>query len=161
MKFLLAALNTKYIHSNPGIYSLYSYSVKKQPSLAEYIEIAEYTINNTKRRGSCGLREGRMRFFYNRVYCHPLGKDHAPLLRSRASGGRKAMPSARPPEEAGETEQQLKCYADFLENVLAIPIIPQQDQKKKIAGAEATYTRRVHNKGPARRCGARPAATWR
>ena len=48
MKFLLAALNTKYIHSNPGIYSLYSYSVKKQPSLAEYIEIAEYTINNQK-----------------------------------------------------------------------------------------------------------------
>ncbi len=48
LKFLLAALNTKYIHSNPGIYSLYSYSVKKQPSLAEYIEIAEYTINNQK-----------------------------------------------------------------------------------------------------------------
>ena len=48
MKFLLAALNTKYIHSNPGIYSLYSYSVKRQPALAEYIEIAEYTINNQK-----------------------------------------------------------------------------------------------------------------
>ena len=48
MKFLLAALNTKYIHSNPGIYSLYSYSVKRQPSLAEYIGIAEYTINNQK-----------------------------------------------------------------------------------------------------------------
>ena len=41
LKFLLAALNTKYIHSNPGIYSLYSYSVKRQPSLAEYIGIAE------------------------------------------------------------------------------------------------------------------------
>ena len=48
LKFLLAALNTKYIHSNPGIYSLYSYSVKRQPSLAEYIGIAEYTINNQK-----------------------------------------------------------------------------------------------------------------
>lgn len=48
LKFLLAALNTKYIHSNPGIYSLYSYSVKRQPALAEYIEIAEYTINNQK-----------------------------------------------------------------------------------------------------------------
>ena len=40
-----------------------------------------------------------------------------------------------------ETEQQLKCYADFFENVLAIPVVPgQKTEKEKFAGAEATYT---------------------
>ncbi len=44
MKFLLAAVNAKYIHSNPAVYSLKAYAG------AEYekeIEIAEYTINHT------------------------------------------------------------------------------------------------------------------
>lgn len=51
MKFLLAALNAKYIHSNPGIYSLKAYAEKYAPK-AEMenkgfqIEIGEYTINN-------------------------------------------------------------------------------------------------------------------
>lgn len=43
MKFLLAALNAKYIHSNPAIYSLRAYAGEE---LQEYIELAEYTINN-------------------------------------------------------------------------------------------------------------------
>ncbi|MEY8354437.1 DUF4080 domain-containing protein [Lachnospiraceae bacterium 54-53] len=51
MKFLLAALNAKYIHSNPGIYSLKAYAEKfvKEPELEAgsfRIEIGEYTINN-------------------------------------------------------------------------------------------------------------------
>lgn len=45
MKFLLTALNTKYIHSNPAIYSLRAYAVSKDPELANHIELAEYTIN--------------------------------------------------------------------------------------------------------------------
>ena len=44
-------------------------------------------------------------------------------------------------EAKAETEQQLKCYADFFENVLAIPVVPgQKTEKEKFAGAEATYT---------------------
>lgn len=68
MKFLLTAINAKYIHSNPGIYSLKAYAEENQggtdkqclPGLPEQtgeecweeitsgveIEIAEYTINN-------------------------------------------------------------------------------------------------------------------
>ncbi|MDK2966798.1 B12-binding domain-containing radical SAM protein [Lacrimispora sp.] len=51
MKFLLAALNAKYIHSNPGIYSLKAYTQAwlKEPELSDgrlQIEIGEYTINN-------------------------------------------------------------------------------------------------------------------
>lgn len=67
MKFLLTAINAKYIHSNPGIYSLKAYAEEHQggadhqclPGLTEGagregdrsdekidIEIAEYTINN-------------------------------------------------------------------------------------------------------------------
>jgi len=44
MKMLLTAVNAKYIHSNPGLYSLRSYAKKYE----EYIEIAEYTINNLR-----------------------------------------------------------------------------------------------------------------
>ncbi len=43
MKFLLVALNTKYIHSNPALYSLRAYA---GPELQKHIELAEYTINH-------------------------------------------------------------------------------------------------------------------
>lgn len=51
MKFLLAALNAKYIHSNPAIYSLKAYAEThgKEPELEDgrfQIETMEYTINN-------------------------------------------------------------------------------------------------------------------
>ena len=42
MKFLLTAVNAKYIHSNPAIYSLRAYAGEEMRS---YIELAEYTIN--------------------------------------------------------------------------------------------------------------------
>lgn len=47
MKFLLCAVNAKYIHSNPAVYSLRAYAGEK---LQSHIEIAEYTINNEKDR---------------------------------------------------------------------------------------------------------------
>lgn len=43
MKFLLVAINSKYIHSNPAVYSLRSYA---GPELGKYAEIVEYTINH-------------------------------------------------------------------------------------------------------------------
>ena len=43
MKFLLTAINAKYIHTNPAIYSLRAYAGEQ---LRPYIELAEYTINN-------------------------------------------------------------------------------------------------------------------
>ena len=46
MKFLLTAVNTKYIHSNPAVYSLKAYAEKKDSALKGQIEIAEYTINH-------------------------------------------------------------------------------------------------------------------
>ena len=50
MKFLLTAVNAKYIHSNLAVYSLASYAGKRlrqrgKAELAPDIEIAEYTIN--------------------------------------------------------------------------------------------------------------------
>lgn len=42
VKFLLAAINAKFIHSNPAIYSLWAYAGEE---LQQYIELAEYTIN--------------------------------------------------------------------------------------------------------------------
>lgn len=43
MKFLLAAVNAKYIHSNPAVYSLRAYAGKDH---RKHIAIAEYTINH-------------------------------------------------------------------------------------------------------------------
>ncbi|MBO5198335.1 MAG: B12-binding domain-containing radical SAM protein [Lachnospiraceae bacterium] len=45
MKFLLIALNAKYIHSNPAVYCLRSYTAAKDAALADQVVIAEYTIN--------------------------------------------------------------------------------------------------------------------
>ncbi len=53
MKFLLTAINAKYIHSNPGVYSLKTFAEHQggicregQCLLPVQVEIAEYTINN-------------------------------------------------------------------------------------------------------------------
>ena len=43
MKILLTAINAKFIHSNPAIYSLRAYVGEE---FRQYIELAEYTINN-------------------------------------------------------------------------------------------------------------------
>ena len=45
MKILLVAINAKYIHSNLAVYYLKACAPKEQQ---EYMEIAEYTINNSK-----------------------------------------------------------------------------------------------------------------
>lgn len=42
MKFLLTAVNAKYIHSNPAIYSLRAYAGEE---MRPHIELAEYTVN--------------------------------------------------------------------------------------------------------------------
>ena len=44
MKFLLAAINAKYIHSNPAIYSLRAYAGEE---LRPSVELAEYTVNQS------------------------------------------------------------------------------------------------------------------
>lgn len=46
MKILLTAVNAKYIHSNPAVYSLRAYAAEKKECDRECIELAEYTINN-------------------------------------------------------------------------------------------------------------------
>ncbi len=43
MQFLLTAINAKYIHSNPAIYSLWAYAGSE---LQPFIGLAEYTINH-------------------------------------------------------------------------------------------------------------------
>ena len=44
MKFLLVAINAKYIHSNPAVYSLKAFAKEQRPKAD--IEIGEYTINH-------------------------------------------------------------------------------------------------------------------
>ncbi len=46
MKFLLAAVNAKYIHSNPAVYSLRAYAREHLSCSGADIEIGEYTINH-------------------------------------------------------------------------------------------------------------------
>lgn len=42
MQFLLTAVNAKYIHSNPAIYSLRAYAGEE---LQPFVSLVEYTIN--------------------------------------------------------------------------------------------------------------------
>ncbi len=69
-------------------------------------------------------------------------KETRPFLRSREflwQEGHTAHATAQEAEE--RTIQMLNLYADFLENVMAIPVIKgRKTDKEKFAGAVATYT---------------------
>ncbi len=69
-------------------------------------------------------------------------KTTRPFLRSREFWWQEGHTIHETAEEAQtETMQQLQCYADFFEKVLAIPVLPgRKTEKEKFAGAEATYT---------------------
>ena len=54
MQFLLVALNTKYIHSNPAVYSLRGYLPAEKRT---HVDIAEYTINNSVGEILAGIYE--------------------------------------------------------------------------------------------------------
>ena len=69
-------------------------------------------------------------------------KTTRPFLRSREFWWQEGHTLHETAEAAkAETEQQLNCYADFFEKVLAIPVVRgRKTDKEKFAGAEATYT---------------------
>jgi prolyl-tRNA synthetase len=69
-------------------------------------------------------------------------KETRPFLRSREFLWQEGHTAHATAEEAEErTEQMLNVYADFLEEVLAIPVVRgQKTEKEKFAGAQATYT---------------------
>ena len=69
-------------------------------------------------------------------------KETRPFLRSREFLWQEGHTAHATAEEAeARTEQMLHLYADFCEQVLAIPVIRgRKTDKEKFAGAEATYT---------------------
>ena len=69
-------------------------------------------------------------------------KETRPFLRSREFLWQEGHTAHATAEEAEErTIQMLNVYADFCEEVLAIPVIKgRKTEKEKFAGAEATYT---------------------
>ena len=69
-------------------------------------------------------------------------KTTRPFLRSREFLWQEGHTAHATAEDAKErTEQMLNLYADFCEEVLAIPVIKgRKTDKEKFAGAEATYT---------------------
>ena len=69
-------------------------------------------------------------------------KTTRPFLRSREFLWQEGHTAHATAEEAeARTQQMLNLYADFCEEVLAIPVVRgQKTDKEKFAGAEATYT---------------------
>ncbi len=69
-------------------------------------------------------------------------KETRPFLRSREFLWQEGHTAHATQEEAEErTQQMLNLYADFCEEVLAMPVIRgRKTDKEKFAGAEATYT---------------------
>ena len=69
-------------------------------------------------------------------------KTSRPFLRHREFLWQEGHTMHATAEEAiAETEQMLNIYADFMENVLAMPVVKgKKTDKEKFSGAEATYT---------------------
>ena len=69
-------------------------------------------------------------------------KETRPFLRSREFLWQEGHTAHATAEEAeARTVQMLNLYADFCEEVLAMPVVRgQKTEKEKFAGAEATYT---------------------
>ena len=69
-------------------------------------------------------------------------KETIPFLRSREFLWQEGHTAHATAEEAeARTQQMLNVYADFCEQVLAIPVVKgRKTDKEKFAGAEATYT---------------------
>ena len=69
-------------------------------------------------------------------------KETRPFLRSREFLWQEGHTAHATEEEAeARTVQMLNLYADFCEEVLAMPVVRgQKTEKEKLAGAEATYT---------------------
>ena len=69
-------------------------------------------------------------------------KETRPFLRSRVFLWQEGHTAHATAEEAeARTQQMLNVYADFCEQVLAIPVVKgRKTDKEKFAGAEATYT---------------------
>lgn len=69
-------------------------------------------------------------------------KNTRPFLRTSEFLWQEGHTAHATAEEAQEeTERMLEVYRDFMENVLAIPVIcGRKSEKEKFAGAEATYT---------------------
>ena len=69
-------------------------------------------------------------------------KETRPFLRSREFLWQEGHTAHATAEEAEQrTVQMLNVYADFCEEVLAMPVVRgQKTEKEKFAGAEATYT---------------------
>ena len=69
-------------------------------------------------------------------------KETRPFLRSREFLRQEGHTAHATAEEAeARTQQMLNVYADFCEQVLAIPVVKgRKTDKEKFAGAEATYT---------------------
>lgn len=89
MKFLLVAINAKYIHSNLGIYSLKAYAQKDWDGNADFpveIELGEYTINHScsKILGSIFEKKpdivGFSCYIWNMEYVRQLIKDLPKIL---------------------------------------------------------------------------------
>lgn len=83
-------------------------------------------------------------------------KETRPFLRSREFLWQEGHTVHATAEEAEErTVQMLNVYADFSEQVLAIPVVKgQKTEKEKFAGAAATYTiEALMHDGKALQCG--------
>ncbi|MBQ8640149.1 MAG: B12-binding domain-containing radical SAM protein [Lachnospiraceae bacterium] len=109
MKFLLVAVNSKYIHSNPAVYSLKS-SLECLGSGSETVSIAEYTINQDPEEVRADIFQrkpdaiGFSCYIWNIRYVTDLAEDLAKLLPQTAIwvGG---------PEVSYRAEELMNRYA--------------------------------------------------
>ena len=110
MKILLAAINAKYIHSNPAVYSLRAYAGEE---LRPYVVLAEYTINQLREDVLADLYRQAPDLLGFSCYIWNIGFIR-PLIREI----RQVLPSVEillgGPEVSFDPEEALSCGADYV-----------------------------------------------
>lgn len=116
MKILLVAINAKYIHANPAVYSLMRYATKKKPELASLIDVAEYTINNQKQAILADLYQRNPNVIG--ISCYIWNIE---LVKSLLRDLKKVLPNVRVwlggPEVTYNPEELLGEFEDVLSGV--------------------------------------------
>ena len=111
MKILLVAINAKYIHSCPAVYALRAYSGE----YSQYVEIAEYTINDRYEDILSGIMEaeadaiGFSCYIWNADYTRQLIRD----IRSICDDTQPLL-FAGGPEATNSPQAFLDMGADFI-----------------------------------------------
>ena len=111
-KIVLTAVNAKYIHSNPAIYSLRAYQRKYAPQYSDMVELSSYTINHQEGEILADLYKKKPDVVAFSCYIWNISMIHRLIIELK-----KILPKADiwlgGPEVTFDAAEQLKVYSQL------------------------------------------------